>query len=227
MALLTELSTASLTPEGRALLTELGGLDLAANFYLAGSAALTLYLEHRRVRDLDFMSLRSRLRSPERRDLLAAFLAADSHAKVETARDGYLFLRSGQGVGVRFYHYPYPLLESAGNLAGVRVAAPVDLGSMKLGAIISRALPHDFVDLYLLTRSFDLEELLARSAEKFTHVRDFPLQALRALADIPKEPGETLPELSPPIEWLTVRAWVEREVRPLARAYLGMEHASR
>lgn len=223
MALLTELSTSGLTTESSSLLAKLGELDFASSYYLAGSAALTLYLAHRRVRDLDFMSSESRLVSPERRDLLSAFLAHDPRAQVETARDGYLFLRTDRGVGLRFFHYPYPLVEATGEISGVRVAALMDLALMKLGAIISRALPHDFADFYLLTRSLPLNEILPRSAAKFPHVRDFPLQALKALAAMPEAPDEPLPRFSKPVDWGEMRVWIEEEVKPFARDYLGME----
>lgn len=226
MAVLTDLSASRLTPEARSALAHLGALEATAGFYLAGSAALTLYLGHRRVRDVDLMSSTARLTSPERRDLLAAFLERDPRARVETARDGYLFLRSGEGSAVRLFHYPYPLLEVTPELDGLRVASALDLALMKLGAVISRALPRDFVDLYLLTRLVALEEILARSLEKFGHVRDFPLQALKALADIPAAPGESLAPLSPSVDWSDVRRWVETEVRLVAQRYLGMEDTS-
>jgi len=77
--------------------------------YLAGSAALALYAGHRPVRDLDLMSGTNRLTSPERRDLLGDLLDLDPDTEVETARDGYLFVRLGGGVVVRLYYYPYPL----------------------------------------------------------------------------------------------------------------------
>lgn len=227
MAVLTDLSTSSLSSATRSALATVGELALEGNVYLAGSAALALYLGHRRVRDLDFMSSQLRFASPQRRDLLAAYLARDPEGQVETARDGYLFLRAGNGAGIRFYHYPYPLVGASGEMAGVEVASLVDLGLMKLGAIISRALPHDFVDLYLLTRTLSLAELLAHSEEKFGHVRDFPLQALKALAAIPPEPGEPIPQTSPPIDWRQVCQWVEGEVAPYCRRYVGLEKARR
>ncbi|HKI85716.1 MAG TPA: hypothetical protein VKA53_03120 [Thermoanaerobaculia bacterium] len=227
MAALTDLSVSSLSSEGRSALATVGELGLGRDTYLAGSAALTLHLGHRRVRDLDFMSTGARLVSPERRDLLAAYLAHDPQGQVETARDGYLFLRAGNGAGLRFYHYPYPLVEATSEIEGVEVAGLLDLGLMKLGAIISRSLPHDFVDFYWVARRLGLAEILARSEDKFAHVRDFPLQALKALAAIPTQPDEPIPQTSPPTDWLEVRRWVEHEVAPYSRRYVGLEEARR
>src|SRR5262249_1038689 len=159
----------------------------AEDFYLAGGAGLALYLGHRPIADLDLMTATNRLTPQERRDLLAALLALDPETEVETARDGYLFVRSGDGVGLPFYYYsssPYPLVAAAEEIAGLQVAAAVDLGLMKLGAIISRGSRRDFLDLYLLCRELPLATLLDRAGDKFGHVRDFPLQALKGLADL-------------------------------------------
>ncbi len=211
-----------LAVESRAALAGLAKRSWAADVYLAGSAALTLYLGHRPVRDLDLMSGTNRLAGPERRDLLADFLALDPGARVETARDGYLFLRSAAGVGVKLYYYPYPLVAPEEEHEGLAVASALDLGLMKLGAIISRGTRRDFVDLFLLCRELPLAELLDRSVDKFGHVRDFPLQALKGLADRSLVEGEPLPTLAPPLEWTEVEGWLEREVRDLGRHRVGL-----
>jgi hypothetical protein len=190
--------------------------------YLAGSAALALYAGHRPVRDLDLMSGTNRLTSPERRDLLGDLLDLDPDTEVETARDGYLFVRLGGGVGVRLYYYPYPLAESLEDYVGLAVISAVDLGLMKLGAIISRGTRRDFVDLYLLCQSLPLASLLERAEDKFGHVRDFPLQALKGLADLSLVEGEPMPRLAVPVEWGDVEAWLRGQVRELGRARIGL-----
>ena len=217
----------SLAAASRALLARLGERPWAQDFYLAGSAALALYTGHRPVRDLDLMSNTNRLAPPERRDLLADLQALDPAVEVETARDGYLFARaqgSDPGVGLRLFYYPYPLVDPLAELAGFAVAAPVDLGLMKIAAIISRGTRRDFVDVYLLCRSLPLPlpDLLARAEEKFGHVRDFPLQALKGLADLTLVPGEPMPALAAPLAWEEVEAWARAEVRELGRAHVGL-----
>ncbi|HEX6203694.1 MAG TPA: hypothetical protein VF100_11875, partial [Thermoanaerobaculia bacterium] len=73
----------ALAPASRGLLAALAARPWTADFYLAGSAALALYLAHRPVVGLDLMSgagspeTSVRLASPERRDLLADLLALD------------------------------------------------------------------------------------------------------------------------------------------------------
>jgi hypothetical protein len=212
----------SLAPRSQELLARLAPLPWAADYYLAGSAALALYAGHRPVTDLDLMSNAARLTSPDRRDLLETLLALDPSTEVETARDGYLFVRLGGGVGVRLFYYPYPLVQPFEELSGLAVASAADLGLMKLGAIISRASRRDFVDLYLLCRRLPLADLLQLAEGKFGHVRDFPLQALKGLADLTEIEGDPMPRLAVPLDWGEVEAWLRNEVRELGRARVGL-----
>jgi hypothetical protein len=222
LASLTPDHPESLSAEARGLLSKMGPLAWAEDFYLAGSAALALYTGHRPVSDLDLMSNANRLASADRRDLLGEILAVDPTIEVETARDGYLSVRTGGGAGVRFFYYPYPLVHPFEDFAGLAVASAADLGLMKLGAIISRGTRRDFVDLYLLCRRLPLAELLPLAEDKFGHVRDFRLQALKGLADLSEIEGEPMPRLAGPLEWSEVEAWLRKEVRELGRAHVGL-----
>lgn len=223
MATLTVQASDCLAEESRRLLAGLAQQGWGADFYLAGSAALTLYLQHRPVRDLDLMSQVRRLRAIERRDFLQDLLALDSDTRVETARDGFLYVRAGDGTAMRFYYYPYPLIHAEESFAEMAVASPVDLGLMKLGAVISRGTRRDFIDLFLLCQEVPLAALLEKSLDKFGHVRDFPLQALKGLADLSQSEGEAIPKLSRPVSWEEVEGWLHGEVRSVSRQYVGLD----
>jgi hypothetical protein len=175
------------------------------------------------VRDIDLMAPANRLGGPERRDLLADLLEIDGTFRVETARDGFLFARSGDGVALKLFHYPYPLVAPEEEALGLAVASAVDLGLMKIAAIISRGTRRDFVDLFLLCERLPLDDLLERSAEKFGHVRDFPLQALKGLADLSLTTGEPMPRLDRDLEWPEVEEWIRSEVRRLGRGHVGLD----
>jgi hypothetical protein len=216
-------SLESLAAPSRELLARIAGRPWAREAYLAGSAALALHLGHRPVRDLDFMFGTNRLAPQERRDLLGDLQALDPGAGVETARDGYLFARAASGVGLRFFYYPYPLVDPEEEVLGVAVASAVDLGLMKLAAIISRGERRDFVDLHLLCRTHSLADLLRRAEEKFGHVGDFALQALKGLADLSAVGDEPMPRLAQPLDWAQVEAWLRSEVRALGRVHAGLD----
>lgn len=210
-ARLTPSRTDVLAQAAAALLTRLAGRSWTGEFYLAGGAALALYLGHRTAHGLDLMSATNRLSPADRRDLLHDLLAAEPATRVETARDGYLFVHLPGSVAVRFFWYPYPLAAASEEAAGFAVASAVDLGLMKLGALISRGTRRDFVDLYLLCRQLPLAELLARSSEKFGHVGDFPLQAWKALADLSQAEEDPMPRLAVDLDWKSVREWALAE----------------
>lgn len=212
----------SLAPEARSLLAHLTDFRWAADAYLAGSAALALYLGHRPIRDLDLMSPVQRLRSIDRRDILEELLESDPACKVETARDGFLYTRMNGGVALRCFYYPYPLVDSEADFHGLAVASPIDLGLMKLGAIISRGTRRDFVDLYLLCQDLPLAELLEASNAKFGHVKDFPIQALKGLSDLSQTAGEPMPTLATSIDWADVVAWTREQVETLGRQRVGL-----
>lgn len=225
MAALKLSSKVALMDGSREWVRSLAAHEIFESFYLAGSAALALYLEHRTVRDLDLMSLTDRLKGPSRRDLLETLLRIDPDLRVETARDGYLFARTSRGAALRFFYYPYPLVDPQQELDGLDVASAVDLGLMKLAAIISRGTRRDFVDLFLLGRKLPLDELLERSQEKFGHVLDFPLQALKALVDFSLVDGEPMPRLDQGVEelaWQEVEAWFRGQVETLGRRHVGL-----
>ena len=222
MAALTLSHPEALSPRAQALAAGLASRPWTEDFYLAGSAALALYVGHRPVADLDLMSNANRLTPPERRDLLRDLVALDAGTEVETARDGYLFARLGGGVGLRLFYYPYPLIQPMADLAGLAVASAADLGLMKLAAIISRGDRRDFVDLFLLCRELPLTALLALAEDKFGHVRDFPLQALKGLADLSGVEGEPMPRLALPLEWGEVEDWVRAQVREIGRERVGL-----
>jgi hypothetical protein len=218
----------SVAPEAREALERLGERAGCADFYLAGGAALALHLGHRvsgSVRDLDLMSATHRLAPADRRDLLSDLLADESTTRVETARDGYLFVRWPGQVALRFFWYPYPLVEPVidpiGAASGLAVASLLDLVLMKLGALISRGTRRDFVDLYLAQRRLPLERALAKADEKFGHVGDFALQAFKALADQSEAEDEPMPRLAEPLEWSEVARWARAEAARGGREALG------
>jgi len=220
-ARLTPDRLAALAAPTAELLPRLAERGWASEFYLAGGAASALYLGHRPAHGLDLMSATCRLQPAERRDLLFDLLALENATRVETARDGYLFAHLPGPVALRFFWYPYPLADPAEEVCGLAVVSRLDLALMKLGAVISRGTKRDFVELFLLCRELPLATVLERSAEKFGHVGDFPLQAWKALADPSDAEDDAMPRLTIGVTWEEVRHWAQTEAAAGGRATLG------
>ena len=140
----------------------------------------------------------NRLTGPERRDLLAGLLALRPRHRVETARDGYLFVRAGRRGGRALLLLPLPAGRPLRGLAargGLGRRPRADEARRdhqpRHPARLRRPLP-------ALPR-LPLAELLDAPADKFGHVRDFPLQALKGLADLSQVEGEPMPRLARPL----------------------------
>lgn len=210
---------AAVSPILLKVLERLGEAGVAREFYLAGDTGLALSLHHRRSVDLDFFSQTNRLDFEGRRSLTARLEELPRWRLIE-AKDGTVHGQVGQ-VRVSFFWYPQPLAKPLIRKGRIRIAAIEDIGLMKVGAIIGRGSRKDFVDLYAICQQLPLSRLLVLGGRKFRRVRDFRLQALKALAffdDAEREPPLVIPAS---LAWSRVTAFFNREVRVLARRYLS------
>lgn len=215
-------AAAGLEPATAAWLARLADCPGLGSFYLAGSAGLALHLGHRRIRDLDLMSDSNHLASADRRVLLAPLAAAAPGLAVDDARDGMMALRLADGVAVRLYYYPYPLIDTESRVSGMRLASLHDLALMKLAAVASRGARRDFVDLFAIRRALPLAAMLEGGERKFSHVRDFLLVALKGMADVARARQEPMPRHHGELSWPQVEAWIRDEVRALGRSAVGL-----
>jgi len=181
---MNELHWEAVPEPARAVLELLGQTEVAEQFYLAGGTGLALLLGHRISADLRLFSRDNSLSWTERRELLRAlaeFWSGDA-LRVALEKDGTLIVAL-QGVTTSLFNYRYPLICPIRPLIrNLGLASLEDIGLMKVGAIIGRGTKRDFVDLFFVTKEVPLERLLELGATKFAHVRDLPLQALKALA---------------------------------------------
>ena len=147
--------------------------------------------------DLDLMSNANRLDQPRPARPPRRAAGLDPGTEVETARDGYLFVRLGGGVGAALFYYPYPLVRAVrGALAASPWPPRPTSGLMKLGAIISRGSRRDFVDLYLLCRQLPLADLLDLARGQVRPRPRLPPPGPQGLADLSEIEGEPMPRLA-------------------------------
>ena len=65
------------------------------------------------------------------------------------------------GLHVGFFSYGYPLREPVQMVESIGLASLLDIGLMKLDAVIGRGSRKDFYDLYIISRQIPLPELLS------------------------------------------------------------------
>lgn len=151
-----------LPPHADQTLTVLSAQPALKQFYLAGGTALALHWGHRTSVDLDFFA-----NDPVDENLLLSNLQHVPGITVIETRPETLHLHVSN-TKVSFLGYHYPVLFPFRTYNGIPVADPRDIAAMKLTAVASRGTKRDFVDLYVLSEEYGLNELLTIFTRKFT-----------------------------------------------------------
>jgi hypothetical protein len=218
MALLETPHLETISPGMLELLAWIGRQIFATRFYLAGGTALALQLGHRRSLDLDFFSETDEVHARSRQELIDSFSVR--HAQIIENVDGNLLLLV-DGIQVGFFSYGYPLLQLVHAVSNVGLASLLDIGLMKLDAVIGRSSRKDFYDLYFLSRQIPLLEILNSGERKYPQVRDFPLMALEGLLQFDNADRDFQPEMLIDIPWVIVRNHFVEQGKILGREWFG------
>ena len=214
MAILDSPAWETISEEMHTLLVWMGSQAFSARFYLAGGTALVLQMGHRRSIDLVFFSETDEIHSHTRQELIQGL--SIKHAQVIENSDGNLLLLV-DGFHVGFFSYAYPLLEPARTVENIQIASLLDIGLMKLDAIIGRGSRKDFYDVYLLSQRIPLVELLSAGARKYPQIRDFQLMALEGLLQFDNADRDLQPEMLVDLPWEHVRRYFLEVGRELGR----------
>lgn len=215
-----KIHTRALSASGKKAFVVLRNSRWIKDFYLAGGTALALQLGHRTSVDFDFFSP-TNLVLRDWREGIVADLSARGNVEIQSQNDGTLLLRFGD-VPMSFFRYPYPFIAPPIVVDNLQIASVLDIGLMKIAAIIGRGRKRDFVDLYFIAQDLPLAELLERGADKFPNVRDFPLQAARALVYFADAEADKMPRMFLPVKWSRVKKYFEREVARVSRGWVGI-----
>jgi predicted nucleotidyltransferase component of viral defense system len=202
VAVLDRVLWETITDEMRRILHFIRQQPFADRFYLAGGTALALRFGHRRSVDLDFFSATDEVLHGSRREILNGL--GPLLPQTLEATDGNLLLLIG-GLHVGFFGYGYSLLEPSDTVDQVNVASLVDIGLMKLDALISRGSRKDFYDLYIIAQQIPIRRLLVLGRTKYPYARDFEVMAVESLALFDNADRDFQPELLIDLPWQTVR----------------------
>ncbi|MBN2386068.1 MAG: nucleotidyl transferase AbiEii/AbiGii toxin family protein [Anaerolineales bacterium] len=210
----------TLTPATLQAFHQVARLPFITGFYLAGGTGLALHLGHRFSVDLDFFSSDEAAVGPDQRDALRLLLNDPSLAI--TYDKAGTFVATWQGVGVSFFRLPlYPLVQQPVLLEGVPLATVLEIGAMKLAAIIDRGTRKDMVDLYYLLQVVSLETIFEVAAVKYARVRSFPVSAMRALAYFADAEALPMPRMLDKTPWAKMKKFLERQAMDAGRKNLA------
>ena len=216
MAILDPVHWETITPQMRDLLCFIGQQPFANRFYLAGDTALALRLGHRRSIDLDFFSATDDLLQETRQEIQKALSPLAAQALEDVI--GNLLLRVSD-LHVGFFGYNYSLLEPIDSVEGVAVASLVDVGLMKLDALIDRGSRKDFYDVYVVARQIPIPDLLALGRAKYPRVRDFEFMAIESLVMFESADRDLQPDLLIDLPWEQVRQFFIAQARDLGQIW--------
>lgn len=157
------------------------------NFYLAGGTGLALQIGHRDSVDFDFFTSESFATDKLYEQILISFKDYEIK-KIQEEKDTLSVLIKNK-IKVSFFAYQYPLLEPLTESEYFKFCSLLDIGCMKLSALVSRNLQKDYVDLYFISQKIGLETLLNSVENKFPSL-DFNLvlKSLVYFDDLIEEP---------------------------------------
>ena len=214
MAILESVHWETITLTMRELLAWIGRQPFAARFYLAGGTALAIRMGHRRSIDLDFFSEADEVHDRTRQELIRVF--STRHTQVIENVDGNLLLLV-DGLHIGFFSYGYPLLEQVQTVENIRLASLLDIGLMKLDAVIGRGRRKDFYDLFIISQQILLPELLSAGERKYPQMRDFPLMALEGLLQFDNADRDIQPEMLSNLPWDNVKQFFVEQGKILGK----------
>ncbi len=143
------------------------------SFFLVGGTALALQIGHRYSIDLDFFCL-----TAFDTEEVAFYLSGYNFQVTAVAKNSLLGVIDG--VKTDFIAHRYPLVEPLTIIDGIQMASLLDIGAMKLNAIVhSGQRLKDFIDIFCLLEVFPLNELLIAYQKKYANANT--LIALKGL----------------------------------------------
>lgn len=183
---------------------------LKDRFYLAGGTGLALQLGHRDSVDFDFFTKESINTFDLYKELLEIFGQENISKTLEEKNTLYIVLNGS--VKLSFFTYPYLLLEPLIKEEFLDIAGIIDIGCMKLSAVVGRAVEKDYIDLYFILKQIPLATLLSKAKEKMPDLDyNLILKSLVYFEDVYKE--NIIFKNNLEISFDEVRKFLEEEVR--------------
>lgn len=180
------------------------------HYYLAGGTGLALQIGHRKSEDFDFFTSQP-FSTTDLFNKAEKYLVNSTLVKIQE-EENTLTILVDDIIKISFFYYPYPLIESLIEEKNLRIASVMDIGCMKLSAIVSRATLKDYVDLYFILKRVSLKELLEKSKQKHPALdTNLALKSLIYFDDVSRDPMEFMPNNA--VSFNRVKTFLIQEVK--------------
>jgi predicted nucleotidyltransferase component of viral defense system len=175
---------------------------------LVGGTALAFHLGHRLSIDLDLFG------SFDHEILTETLKSATFHSFYVLSESKVIKQYLINQVKVDIVKYDrYQWLEEAVIENQIRIAGLKDIAAMKVAAITNRGSKKDFIDLFFLLKTFNLQKIIELYQTKYPDANLFP--AIRSLAYFDDAEREKIPKMLIPTDWETVKKKITTEVKKI------------
>ena len=198
------------TLRGIKLIGENHWLDFA---YLAGGTALALRLGHRQSFDLDFFT-------QEKFDEQVVFMQLKQTGQFESKKIAWKTVM-GDFCNVSFslFYYEYMVLDKFDDFEGLKIASLKDIAAMKLHAVEDRGSKRDFVDLFFLTKYFNLAEIADFYDKKYHCLEEHKVFISKALNYFEDTEAEEMRPMLADYNWLQIKHFFTAQAKLLAKQW--------
>jgi len=132
------------------------------DFVLVGGTSLSLQIGHRLSIDIDLFTTKEFDVDRMHHHLKKEYSGIKRHLFPGTV------LADIAGIKVDIIRHKYPWQDEINEIEGIRLASPIDIGAMKLHAIVqSGERIKDFIDMYYLLEKYPLQEYLNAYERKY------------------------------------------------------------
>jgi len=207
--------TKTLLPDTFRAIQLVSSIPTIQRAYLAGGTALALQIGHRMSVDLDFFT-----QEQFDENLVATELSHLSQFKEQSRSWATVLGWVGETKFSIFYYKP-ELIKETIPFEGIKLAHKKDIAAMKLLAMSDRGLKRDFIDIFLLSKEFSLDEMLGFYNAKFGSAEEKLYAIIKGLNYFADATDDT-PKMLVPINWEEVKAFFKKEAQRLAKEKLGI-----
>jgi predicted nucleotidyltransferase component of viral defense system len=191
------------------LLPKLTTVQRISNFYLSGGTALALQLGHRESIDLDFFTQKDFDPQTLQQEL------ENINSLQNTRLDKGTLNTYMNDVKLQFLHYPYHLIEKPQIWEGIQISSVIDIACTKLITISDRGSKKDFIDLYVILKTYSLPNLFTKLEEKYPNTNYNEPHILKSLVFFADADHQPMPKMHTEIEWGEVKSTIIQEVKKI------------
>lgn len=205
----------TLSDNAQNALAILGKSGFLKECHLAGGSALALHLGHRKSYDFDFYT---------RKKLLVEDIAfqlkklGDFHTTL--LEPPHTLLGEFQKVKFSLFRYDYPLIGPVSILKDISIASIQDIAAMKLSAITGRATKRDYIDLYFISKTYTIDQILDFYDKKFGNLGNNIYPIIKALGFFEDAEADQMPQMIKEVSWEKVKGFFLAETLHLTKKYL-------